>query len=172
MEIPRLIKEGETVTGKLYKMKRVDFAKYCDATKSERGFTVSDTGSAHNLFKLLVATERLEYVVIVVYKDTNEEVIALLKISDSNRILLREIIPINLVKMKETLMLNREEITEQDAMEAKAFIEQFIPEAKEDNLKVNDYRTAWLNEVIAEKQVKEEPERVVQIKEIMARAKQ
>lgn len=46
----------------LEKMSRGDFAKYCDATKSEKGVSQVDSGSSHNLFKLLVATEKAGYI--------------------------------------------------------------------------------------------------------------
>jgi hypothetical protein len=169
VEMPRLLKEGEITVGKLYKMGREDFAKYCDATKAERGVIVSDQGSAHNLFKLLVATEKLDCVIITVYNDTTEQVVALLKVSASGRILLQEIIPANLVHMKDTLMLNRNEITEKDVTEAKAFVAQFIPEASEETLRVSDYRTAFLDEHV--EQPEKETAKVVQIKEIMAKVK-
>jgi len=169
LEMPRLLAEKEIAVGKLYKMSREDFAKYCDATKAERGVTVSDAGSAHNLFKLLVATEKLDCVIITVYNDTTEQVRALLKISASGRILLQEIIPANLVHMEETLMLNRNEITEKDVTEAKAFVAQFIPEASEETLQVSDYRTMFLDEHVA--QPEKETAKVVQIKEIMAKVK-
>jgi hypothetical protein len=170
VEMPRLIKEHDIAIGKLYKMKREDFAKYCDATKAEKGVSQVDSGSAHNLFKLLVATEKAGYIIIVRYNDTTEEVVALLKISQSGRIILQEIIPLNLVQLKETLILNPSEISEKDALEAKAFVEQFIPGASEETLKVSDYRTAWIDQHIIEKPV-EDQTRVVQIKEIMAKAK-
>jgi len=168
LDMPRLLAEKEIAVGELYKMKRREFAKYCDATKAERGLVVEDGNSAHNLFKLLVATEKLGYVIIVVYKDTYEEVIALLKISESGRIKLQEIIPINLAKIKQSLMLNREEITAKDVEEAGQFVEQFIPVATEEKLKVSDYRTAWIEQHVQEEPEKE-AEKVVQIKEIMAK---
>lgn len=167
LEMPRLIKEKEVAVGELYKMKRSEFAKYCDAVKTEKGITVEDANSAHNLFKLLVATEKLGYVIIVRYNDTYEEVIGLLKISDSGRIKLQEIIPINLAKIKESLMLNRDEISDKDVEEAAAFVEQFIPKCDEEKLKAHDYRTAWLEKHVQE-QPEKEAEKVVQLKEIMA----
>jgi len=170
IDMPRLLKEKEVAVGELYKMKRNEFAKYCDAVKSEKGLIVEDGNSAHNLFKLLVATEKLGYVIIVLYKDTYEEVVGLLKVSDSGRIKLQEIIPINLVKIKESLMLNRDEITEKDVEEAGQFVEQFIPVATEEKLKVHDYRTAWVEQHVQE-QPEKEAEKVVQLKEIMAMAK-
>lgn len=154
----------------LEKMSRGDFAKYCDATKSEKGVSQVDSGSSHNLFKLLVATEKAGYIIIVKYNDTTEEAVALLKISQSSRIILQEIIPLNLVQIKDTLMLNSSEISEKDVLEAKAFVEQFIPGASEETLKVSDYRTAWIDQHIIEKPV-EDQGRVVQIREIMAKAK-
>jgi len=173
LHIPRLLKEKELAVGYLWKMSRENFAVYCDATKNERGVIVEqgDSGSAHNLFKMIVATERLNHVIIVTYKDTTEEVVALLKVSDSNRIMLKEIIPVNLAQMKETLMLDREVITEQDIKEAKAFLDQFIPEATEETLKVHDYRVAWAEGHIVEPVVKE-PERVQSLTAIMAKVKQ
>ncbi len=167
--MPKLVKEGEITQGTLFKMKREDFAKYVDATKSEKGVIVTDSGSAHNLFKLLVATESLGYVIIAVYNDTTEQVIALLKVSASGRIILQEIIPLNLVKVKETLMLDRSEISEQDIEEAKGFLQAFIPDAKEQNLKVSDYRTMWLEQHLETPE--QETEKVVSLKAIMATVK-
>jgi hypothetical protein len=169
LQIPRLLKEGDVAVGKLYKMKREDFAAYCDGTKTERGVIVSDSGSAHNLFKLLVASETCGYVIIAVYNDTTEEVIALLTVSESSRIILKEIIPINLAQIKDTLMLRRDEITDKDVMEAKAFVENFIPTAKEENLKVSDYRTQWIEEHV-EVGKDQEQARVLDLKEIMVKA--
>lgn len=170
VEMPRLLKEKEEAVGKLYKMKREDFAKYIDATKSEKGVSQVDAGSSHNLFKLLVASERAGYVIIVRYNDTTEEIVALLKVSVSGRVILQEIVPVNLVQLKQTLMLNTGEISETDVTEAQAFVEQFLPTASEDNLKVNDYRTAWVDSHIIEKP-KEDEMRVVLIHNIVAGAK-
>jgi hypothetical protein len=170
VEMPRLLKEKETAVGQLFKMKRSEFAKYVDATKAERGVTVEDKGSAHNLFKLLVATRKLEYVIIATYKDTTEEVVALLTLSESGRIILKEIIPVNLARMKATLVLDSSEITEQDVQEAGQFLSAFIPEATEKTLTVSDYRTQWMESHL-EPEEEEDKNRVVAIKEIIAKAK-
>jgi hypothetical protein len=169
IEMPKLLKEGEISKGLLYKMKREDFAKYCDATKSEKGVNVTDTGSARNLKKLLVAVEKCGYVIITTYNDTTEQVIALLKVSLSGRIILQEIIPLNLVKIKESLKMD-ETISEEEIEEAKMFVDKFLPDATEKNLKVTDYRASWIEgHIVAD--VKEEPERIRSLKEIMAMVK-
>lgn len=150
-------------------MKREDFARYVDATKAEKGVTQVDSGSSHNLFKLLVASERAGYVIIVRYNDTTEEVVALLKVSASGRVILQEIIPKNLVQLKQTLMLDTSQISDQEVLEAKAFVEQFLPTATEKTLEVSDYRTMWVDQHIITPE--QEETRVVQIKEIMAKVK-
>jgi hypothetical protein len=169
LDIPRLIKEHDIATGKLSKMTRAEFAKYVDATKAEKGVTQVDSGSTHNLFKLLVASERAGYVIIVRYNDTTEEVVALLKVSASGRVILQEIIPKNLVQLKQTLVLNMNEVNESEVSEARAFVEQFLPTATEKTLEVSDYRTMWIDQHIITPE--REETRVVQIKEIMAKVK-
>jgi len=73
--MPRLLAKDEKAVAQLFKMDIVVFSKYVDATRAERGLLVKDTGSATNLFKLIVATERLGKVLIVRYNDTKEEVV-------------------------------------------------------------------------------------------------
>lgn len=162
--MPRLLKKDEKAVAQLFKMDIVVFSKYVDATRAERGLVVKDTGSATNLFKLIVATERLGKVLIVRYNDTKEEVVALLTKSVSNRVILKEIIPINLLQLRETLMMDMSAITDKDVEEAKGFM-GVIPEATEQTLMVNDYRVQGLNVTgITE-------EKVTQLQSIMAKVK-
>lgn len=160
--MPKLVGSGEKATAKLYKMDIATFSKYVDATKGERGVTVKDDASAKNLFKLVVATEKLGYVLILRFNDTTEEVVTLLTQSISGRIILKEIIPINLLQLKETLRLDLSAISQQDIEEAKGFM-NIIPEASEQTLKVSDYRVQQ-SEVTPITE-----EKVVELKAIMAK---
>jgi len=162
--MPRLLGSGEEAVAKLYKMDIATFSKYVDATKEERGVTVKDEASARNLFKLIVATEKLGNVLIVRYNDTTEEVVALLTQSVSRRVILKNIIPINLLELKETLKIDMSGITEKDIEEAKGFL-HIIPEASEETLKINDYRVGALNVTPVSE------EKVVELQTILAKAK-
>lgn len=161
--MPRLLGKGEMAVAKLYKMDLVSFSKYVDATKNERGIIVKDEASAKNLFKLLVAMERLGQVMILRYNETKEEVVAVLTTSVSQRIILKEIIPLNLVQLKETLKVDMSKVTDKDVNEAKAFM-GLIPEATEETLKVSDYRAG------AVKVTPVEQEKVMELEAILKRA--
>ena len=138
----------------LYKMRLKDFAKFVDATKEEHGITVEDEASARNLFKLLVAAKHEisgeRWVIVLFWKDTYEEKIALLTTSVSGTIILKEIIPRNLALLRETLRVDESQVTEQDVEQAKMLLMQ-IPEATEEMFDVHDYRAE-----IAEQFVKEQ----------------
>jgi hypothetical protein len=162
--MPRLLGSDEEAVAKLYKMDIATFSKFVDATKEERGVTVKDESSATNLFKLIVATEKLGMVLIVRYNDTTEEVVALLTQSVSGRIIFKNIIPINLLQLKETLKLDMSAISQKDIEEAKGFL-NIIPEASAETLKVNDYRVGALNVTGVSE------EKVVELKAILAKAK-
>jgi hypothetical protein len=162
--MPRLLGSGETAVAKMFKMDIASFSKYVDATKTEKGVTVKDEASATNLFKLIVATEKLGQVLIIRYNDTKEEVIALLTQSVSRRIILKEIVPINLLQLKETLKMDMSAISQKDIEEAKGFL-KIIPEATEETLSVNDYRVGALNVTPVSQ------EKVVELKAILAKAK-
>jgi hypothetical protein len=161
--MPKLLGSGEIAVANIYKMDLVTFSKYADATKQEKGLTVKDEASARNLFKLLVAMERLGQVMILRYEETIEEVVAVLTTSVSGRIILKEIIPVNLAEFKETLKVDMSKIAEKDVEEAKAFM-GLIPEATEEQLKVNDYR------VHSGKVAPVEQEKVVELEAILKRA--
>lgn len=161
--MPKLLGSGETATAAIYKMDLVTFSKYADATKQEKGVTVKDDASARNLFKLLVAMERLGQVMILRYNETTEEVVAVLTTSVSSRVILKEIIPVNLAELKETLKVDMSRVSEKDVEEAKAFM-GLIPEAREEQLKVSDYR------VNAVKVAPVEQEQVVDLEAILKRA--
>lgn len=174
LTIPRLLKEKEEAVAKLSWLSAEDFAQnYVDATRKdegEKGVILTDSASAKNLFKLLVAVEQLKYVIIAKWKDTTEEIVGLLSVSASGRILIREIIPSNLVQVKETLFLDRNAITNEDIEEAKAFVEHFIPKATEETFKVNDYRAQWKEGTITNETAEPETQKVADIKAIMAKA--
>jgi hypothetical protein len=162
--MPRLLGSGETAVAKMFKMDIATFSKYVDATKTEKGVTVKDEATATNLFKLIVATEKLGKVLIIRYNDTTEEVVALLTQSVSGRIIFKEIIPINLLQLKETLKMDMSAITQKDIEEAKGFL-NIIPEATEQTLMVSDFRVGALNVTAVSE------EKVVELKAILAKAK-
>lgn len=162
----KLSSEKETVAD-LFKMSLSEFAEHVDATRAEHGVTVTDEPSAKNLYKLLVATKRLDVAIITFWKDTYEEKIALLTTSVSGRILLREIIPRNLSVLRETLRVNAAEISEKDVKEAEAFLRQ-IPEATHEMFDVEDYRAQLVVPEIKEVKAKAQ---VQELKSILAKAK-
>lgn len=170
LSTPRLLAEKEEATGNLSWLTREEFAKdYVDATRAdngEKGVVLVEEKYAKLLFKLLVAIEELDYVVIAKWNDTNEEVVALLTVSASGRILMREIIPSNLVKVKPTLFIDRAIITEQDKAEAKIFVQHFIPKATAETFIVKDYRAQW-KEGVPTEAVVPEPQKVADIAEIL-----
>lgn len=167
LEMPRLLGKNETSKATLYRMGIVEFSKYVDATRSERGITVKDDASARNLFKLIVAVEKLGQVLILRFNDTTEQVITLLTQSVSGRIILKEIIPINLLQLTETLRMDRSAIADKDIEEAKQFM-NMIGEADEKTLKVDDYRAKQTTEQVTP--VTEE--KVTELKAIIQKAKQ
>jgi len=138
----------------MYKMRLEEFARFVDATKEEHGVLVDDEPSARNLFKLLVGAKfpiaGQKWVIIIFWKDTYEERIALLTTSISGTIILKEIIPRNLALLRETLRVDEKNVSEQDMEQAKALLMQ-VPEAKEEMFDVKDYRKE-----IAEQFLKEE----------------
>jgi hypothetical protein len=170
LSIPRLLKEKEEAVAKLSYLTTDEFShNYVDATRKdegEKGIILTDSASARNLFKLLVAVEQLKYVIIAKWNDTTEEVVGLLTVSASGRILIREIIPSNLVQVRETLFIDRKSITKQEVEEAKAFVEHFIPKATDETFAVADYRAQWKEGHVTEGAAPE-PQKVADIKEIM-----
>lgn len=159
----RFTDEKTPVMAQAYMMELLDFAKYVDATYNEYGVTVKDEASARNLKKLLIATKNLGKVVLVRFKDTYEERVAVLTLSLSNRIILRELIPLNLQDIKETIRIDLKEVTPQELEEAEAFV-KMLPPAKEELLNVTDYRTIGVGE-------KKAPPKVIELEEIILRAK-
>ena len=173
LSIPRLLKEKEEAVAKLSYLPSDEFArKYVDATRKdegEKGVVLTDSASAKNLFKLLVAVEQLRYVIIAKWNDTNEEVVGLLTVSQSGRILIREIIPSNLVQVRETLFIDRKAITKAEVEEAKMFVEHFIPKATDETFAVADYRARWKEGLPTQAEAPEEAkQKVADIKAIMA----
>lgn len=177
LTVPHLLKDKEEAVGRLSYIPFKDFAKnFVDATRQdggEKGITLvnTDSASAKNLFKLLVAVERLKCVIIAKWNDTTEEVVGLLTVSASGRILIREIIPSNLVQVRETLFIDPSLITEGEVEEAKQFIEHFIPKATPETFAVADYRAQWKDGIGTTAPVAPEPQKVADIKAIMAQLK-
>lgn len=171
LSTPRLLKDKEEAVAKLFYLSETDFAKkYVDSTRAdngEKGVILTDSASAKNLFKLLVAVEKLRYVIVAKWNDTTEEVVGLLTTSQSGRILIREIIPSNLVKVKDTLFIDRKAITKADVEEAKGFVQHFIPQATDETFAVKDYRAKW-KEGIATTEETVPIAKVADIKAIMA----
>jgi len=141
----RFTDEKTDVMADAYVMALTDFANYVDATLTEYGVTVRDETSAVNLRKLLIAIQRLEKVIVITFKDTYEERVAVLTVSLSGRILLKEIIPINLQDIKETMKVNLNDLTPEEIKEAEQFV-KMLPLATESNLKVDDHRTIGISE--------------------------
>jgi len=151
------------VVAQAYMMELEEFVKYVDATCNEYGIVVKDETSARNLKKLLIATKNLGKVVLIRFKDTYEERVAVLTLSLSNRIILRELIPLNLANIKETMRVDLKEVSEQELEEAEAFV-KMLPPAKEELLNVSDYRTVGISE-------KKAPPKVIELEQIIQRAK-
>jgi len=152
------------VEASAYIMDMEDFSRYVDATLQEYGVTVRDETSARNLRKLLIATDRLGKVILIRFRDTYEERIAVLTLSISNRIILKELIPLNLADIKETVKVNLKEVTPEDLAEAEQFV-KMLPKAREELLKVKDYRIIGIEEKIVS-------EKVLELEKIIAKAKQ
>jgi len=140
-----------------------DFSEITDATLNEYGVTVKEESNAQNLRKLLIATERLNKVVIIKFLDTYEERIAILTTTISKRIILKEIIPLNLANLKETMKADLTDLTPQDIAEAEQFV-RMIPQAKDDIFKVSDYRTKGIG-------VKPITPKVMELEAILSKAK-
>lgn len=141
----RLAGEGD-VHARLWRMSADEFSKYTDGTAEEYGVTVADQLGALNLKKLLIASKLLGEVIIVTYDDTYEQRVALLTVSEAKTVVLREIIPLNLADVKETLKVSFEGLTDVEVQEAKAFVAT-LPEASEETLTVDDYRTIGLEAI-------------------------
>lgn len=170
LETPRLIAEKEIPKAQLTYLTKAEFAQqYTDATRKDEGekgiLLVDNTDDKVKLlFKLLVAVEELNYVVVAKWNDTTEQIVGILTMSASGRILIREIIPSNLLIQKETLTLDRTKITQQEVEEAKAFVKAFIPKASAETFTVNDYRVG-IEGIAQEPQT---PQKALDIKEILA----
>jgi len=142
-----LRKEGESVQASLYKIGKEKFREKADATINEYGILVKDQTSALNLRKLVIATEKLGYVIVLKWSEQYEQVIAVLTISQSGRILVREIMPANLGQIEETLQASMNEISEKEIEEAQILVKQ-LPDATEDTFKVEDWRTQTIPQVV------------------------
>lgn len=157
----RLTAKGEDVVAQAYVMQLSEFQEKCvDATAEELGVTTSDSTSALNLRKLLIATKLLNVVILLRFNDTYEQRICVLTTNISGRVILKDIIPLNLVDIKETMKVNLEDITPEQLEEAKKFV-AMLPHATEDLLTVDDYRAIGLDaeEIVSEK--------VMQLEEVL-----
>jgi len=139
VEMPRLIQPKQDVLASIWMLPKDEFMNYVDATIAEYGCITQDSTTAKNLKKLLIASEKLGYVIILTFNDTYEERIALLTTSLSNRVILKEIIPINLAEIEETMRVSFEGLTEAEIQEAEAFV-KLLPKATRENLLCHDYR--------------------------------
>lgn len=126
------------------------------------GLVAKDETTARNIKKLLVAIKALGKVILLTFKDTYEERVAILTQSVSGRILLKEIIPLNLAEIRETMRADLSNISEKEMVEAKAFI-SMLPKATEDLLTVSDYRTVGLGKKVVSS-------KVLELEEILAQA--
>lgn len=159
----RLIEKGEKPVANLYVIPLEKFADYVDATSNEYGVEAEDKTAAENLRKLLIASEKLNKVIVILFNDTYEERICILTTSISNRILLKEIIPLNLLLVKETLTVSLEEVTPEEIAEAQEFV-KLLPTATEEMFTVDDYRTEGIEATI-------ESPKAVQLEEILKKVK-
>lgn len=158
----KLTVKGEDVIAQAYVMSLSEFQEKCnDATAEELGIITSDSTSALNIRKLLIATKLLNVVILLRFNDTYEQKICILTTSISGRVILKDIIPANLVDIKETMKVNLNDITPEQLEEAKKFV-GMLPPATEDLLTVDDYRAIGLD-------AKEVSEKVLQLEEVMKR---
>jgi len=159
----RFTSDGVDVEGQAFAMDVSEFAKYVDATAQEYGVSVEDEVSAKNLKKLLIATKNLNKVILIRFKDTYEERVAILTTSISERIILKDLIPLNLLDLRETMKVSLKEVSPEELAEAESFVKQ-IPIAKEEMLSVSDYRTKGITkEKVSPK--------VMELEAVLAKAK-
>lgn len=163
IEKVKLTVKDETVQATVLVLKAVEYAnRYADATLDEHGLTTNDPTTAQNIKKLLVAVDRLGFVIIIRFNDTYEERICLLTTSLSNRVVLREVIPLNLADISETLRIQMDDVTEKDLNEAQQLV-KMLKEADEETFRVSDYRIKGLKEVA------EPTAKVLDFQEILAK---
>jgi hypothetical protein len=130
----------------LYKLPIADFqSRYSDATAEDKGIEPADAMSAMNLQNLIVATERLNYVIVLKWTEKYQENVAILTLSPSNRVVLKEVIPRPIAQLKPTKTVDMESITEQQITLARQLIDQ-IPEVTDEVMTVEDFRTYGLDE--------------------------
>jgi hypothetical protein len=155
-QLKRILAQGEVVEKKSFPdsgiaqistMNKAEFAKYSDACLSEYGLVASDTKSAKNIKKLLVASKILDKVIIANFNDDNEKRSCVLTTSISGRVILREIIPVNIASVRDTMTDKLDEISDLDKAEAQAFI-KILPVATEANLITDDHRADGLNTIV------------------------
>ena len=129
-------------------MYRISMAKFVelgaadciDSKDAERPVICDDAESAKSLYKIMVAQESGQSVIILRWNDTTEQVIAMLALTPSGRIVLRKLIPKNLVRGLEAgLRLDISAISRDDVDQVKVFLKN-IPEATEKTFEATDYR--------------------------------
>ena len=162
IEKTKFTEADKDVLAEAYTMPLEEFAKYVDATYQEYGVIVKDEQSASNLRKLLVASDKLNFVVLIRFNDTYEQRIAILTTSISERIILKEIIPLNLADIRETMRIDLSKVSSQDIAEAENFV-KMLPKAEERLLNVDDYRTKGI-------EGKKVSEKVLELEQILAKA--
>jgi hypothetical protein len=131
--------KAEDILAEIGVMSLEEFKEFADVTLFEYGLTVADRASAENLKKLLVAIKQLGQVVIVKFRQSFYEKIALLTTSISNRVLLKEILPVNIALLNETMRVSDFNLTPEQLEEVKAFL-KLLPKADERMLQTSDWR--------------------------------
>jgi len=162
----KFTEEKTVVQALAFVLPRKDFAeRYSDATLEEKGIVAQDASTARNLMNLLIATQLLEKVIVVAYKDTYEERTCLLTLSMSNRVLLKEIIPMNILELEETMRADVSKVSQQELETAKKFVEM-IPPPTEEIFVCHDYRAVGV-------EAAEKPSgKVVELEAILRQAEQ
>jgi len=162
----KFTEEKGIVQAAAYVLPRKDFAeRYSDATLEEKGIVAQDASTARNLRNLLIATQLLEKVIVVAYRDTYEERTCLLTLSMSNRVLLKEIIPMNILELEETMRADVSQVSQQELETAKKFVDM-LPPPTEETFTCHDYRALGVEAV-------EKPsEKVVELEAILRQAEQ
>lgn len=162
IQMVKLTEDGVPSEATVYVLDQKTYAnKYADATLTEYGIIASDATTAQNIRKLLVAVDRLGFVIIIRFNDTNEQRVCLLTVSASNRVVLREVIPTNLAEISETLAIDLSQITDADITESQQLV-KMLKQADDAVFNVTDYRTIGLADVPAESP------KVQTLKEILA----
>jgi predicted RNA-binding Zn-ribbon protein involved in translation (DUF1610 family) len=146
VEKVRLTDPKEIPDAPLYKIPAERFRAKVSATLEDNAVIPEDPTSAKNLQKLIIATTMLGYVIVTKFNDTYEQRVAALTLNPDETIVLKELIPDNLCELNEEVMkADKDAVTEEEVEEAKQFL-TMLPEATDSVFKVEDHRTAGLEE--------------------------